>query len=157
MTAPSGSPVITAAYNVSSTEIFVAWKPPPPQTLNGKLRAYRVQIMEIKATPTSVPTEMAVSSSSSSFGSSTHAPYPSREPHMLTTSAAAVQGIQQVGEPVELDAKLNLSIRIAKLKRWTYYKVRVRAITVAAGSFSNAVIVQTDEDGEWHLGNQGCQ
>ncbi|XP_044179413.1 receptor-type tyrosine-protein phosphatase delta-like isoform X6 [Acropora millepora] len=144
--APSGSPVITTAHNVSSTEIVVAWKPPPLQTLNGKLRSYEVQITELKGTPTSLPTEVTVSSSSSSFGSSAHVSYPTREPHMLTTAAAAVEGIQQVGVPVSLDAKLNLSIHIAELKKWSNYLVRVRAHTVAAGPFSDAVVVRTDED-----------
>ena len=151
MTAPSGSPVITTAHNVSSTEIVVAWKPPPLQTLNGKLRSYEVQITELKGTPTSLPTEVTVLSSSSSFGSSTHVSYPTREPHMLTTAAAAVEGIQQVGVPVYLDAKLNMTIHIAELKKWSYYVVRVRAHTIAAGPFSDAVVVRTDEDGGWHL------
>ena len=151
MTAPSGSPVITTAHSVSSTEIVVAWKAPPLQTRNGKLRSYEVQITEIKATPTSLPTKVTVSSTSSSFGSSTHVSYPTREPHMLTTAAAAVEGIQQVGVPVSLDAKLNLSIHIAELKKWSNYLVRVRAHTVAAGPFSDAVVVRTDEDGGWHL------
>ena len=147
MTAPSGSPVITAAYNVSSTEIFVAWKPPPLQTLNGKLRSYEVQITEIKASPTYLPTKVTVSSSSSSSGSSTRVSYPTREPHMLTTAVAAVEGIQQIGVPVSLDANLSIHINIAELKKWSYYEVRVRAHTIAAGPFSDAVVVQTDEDG----------
>ncbi|XP_068670555.1 receptor-type tyrosine-protein phosphatase F-like [Montipora foliosa] len=115
--APSGSPEITVVYSISSTEIFVAWKPPPPVTLNGKLRAYQVQITEEMTPPTSVPTE-----------------------------GPAIEVIQQGGEPVPLGVGLNLSYQIGQLKKWTSYKVKVRALTVAPGPFSEEVTVHTDED-----------
>ena len=120
MTAPSGSPEITVVYSISSTEIFVAWKPPPPVTLNGKLRAYQVQITEEMTPPTSAPTE-----------------------------GTPIEGIQQGGEPVLLGVGLNLSYQIGQLKKWTSYEVKVRALTVAPGPFSEEVTVHTDEDGEW--------
>ena len=128
--------MIMAAYNSSSTEVFLTWQPPRPETLNGKLRSYLVQIMEIKLLPTSAPTRGAskvlpsVAPSPSSSSTRVTIP-PSGEPHLSTT-----------------DVGLNLSYHIGQLKKWTSYEVKVRAVTIAPGPFSEAVMVRTDEDGE---------
>lgn len=42
ITAPTGKPVTTTAHNTSSTSIFIAWKPPPLNTIYGEFLGYRI-------------------------------------------------------------------------------------------------------------------
>ena len=156
--APSGSPNITAAYNLSSHEIFVAWQPLPPEILNGRLRNYQIRVKEVNMQPTTLPTSKIVLStvtlsSSSSLATSTPIPttpgvsgHPVTEPLEPPTEGGRREK-RQAGLPV-IDAGLAVSFRIGQLNKWTYYEVSVRAITVAPGPFSDKVTVRTDEDGK---------
>jgi len=155
--APSGSPNITAAYNLSSHEIFVAWQPLPPEILNGRLRNYQIRVKEVNMQPTTSPTSKIILStvtpSSSSLATSTPVPttpsgsgYSVTEPLEPPTEGERREK-RQAGLPV-LDAGLAVSFRIGQLNKWTYYEVSVRAVTVAPGPFSNKVTVRTDEDGK---------
>ncbi|KAL9899426.1 protein tyrosine phosphatase 99A isoform 2-T2 [Glossina fuscipes fuscipes] len=40
--APTGKPVPTSAHNTSSTSVYIAWKPPPPDTILGEFLGYRI-------------------------------------------------------------------------------------------------------------------
>ena len=155
--APSGSPNITAAYNLSSHEIFVAWQPLPPEILNGRLRNYQIRVKEVNMQPTTSPTSKIILStvmpSSSSLATSTPVPttpsgsgYSVTEPLEPPTEGERREK-RQAGLPV-LDAGLAVSFRIGQLNKWTYYEVSVRAITVAPGPFSDKVTVRTGEDGK---------
>ena len=155
--APSGSPNITAAYNLSSHEIFVAWQPLPPEILNGRLRNYQIRVKEVNIQPTTSPTSKIILStvtpSSSSLATSTPVPttpsgsgYSVTEPLEPPTEGERREK-RQAGLPV-LDAGLAVSFRIGQLNKWTYYEVSVRAVTVAPGPFSDKVTVRTDEDGK---------
>nr|KAF7425833.1 hypothetical protein H0235_008271 [Vespula pensylvanica] len=39
---PEGKPLITSAYNTSSTSIYLAWKPPSRDTIHGEFLGYRI-------------------------------------------------------------------------------------------------------------------
>uniref|UniRef100_A0A1B0AL65 Fibronectin type-III domain-containing protein n=1 Tax=Glossina palpalis gambiensis TaxID=67801 RepID=A0A1B0AL65_9MUSC len=39
---PTGKPVPTSAHNTSSTSVYIAWKPPPPDTILGEFLGYRI-------------------------------------------------------------------------------------------------------------------
>ena len=164
--APSGAPTITAAYNLSSQEIFVSWQPPSPERLNGKVRKYQLRIQEVNAQPTTPPTSkssvpsavssivLSVPSSSSLPAPSTPVPttpsgngFPVTEPLEPPSEAEGLRLL--VGSPV--DVGLVLSYQVSSLKKWTAYEVEVRAVTVTPGPFSKKVTVQTDEDGESFL------
>ena len=40
--APSGSPTITMAHNISSNALYMAWEPPHPLTINGEFLGYKL-------------------------------------------------------------------------------------------------------------------
>ena len=44
--APEGRPVITEAYNTSSTSIRLAWRPPPKKLLHGEFLSYKLTYWE---------------------------------------------------------------------------------------------------------------
>lgn len=199
MSAPSGAPSITAAHAISSQEIFVAWQPPPTETLNGKLQKYEIYVKKTTSVqPTTLPTRKVVvttyivhgtgssaripgvASLSSSFTSvpSTFKPTtPVRIPGVgsLSSSFTSVPSTLKpttpgrafpVTEPVKpteeleeqrtdqsgsfgvIDAGLVLNYTIANLDKWTIYELKVRAVTIAPGPFSDKVIVRTNEDGK---------
>lgn len=165
MTAPSGSPRITTAYNLSSHEIYVAWHPPSPETLNGRLRRYQIRIREVGTQSTTSPSPVTggithtvvgfsvASSSSLSPGAFTPVPTTPSEAGIPVTEHQELNTEEERKEPqvesaVVIDAGLNVSYHIGQLKKWTAYEVEVRAITVAPGPFSNKVTVWTDEDGK---------
>ena len=39
---PSGAPTITAAHNLTSRSLYLAWEPPHPLTVNGEFLGYRL-------------------------------------------------------------------------------------------------------------------
>ncbi len=47
-TAPSSPPLHPRANALSSTEIRLSWLPPPPIDVNGELRHYIIELMEIE-------------------------------------------------------------------------------------------------------------
>ena len=147
--APSSAPKITAAYGLSSQEIYVAWQPPSLETLNGKLQKYQIRIRKMGAQPTASHTPILshllstpVPTPPSSSGN------PVTEPHEPNFEPGS-RGELQSGAPVVIDVGLNQSYRIGQLEKWTSYEVQVRAVTVAAGPYSDKVVVQTDEDGKY--------
>lgn len=40
--APSGSPTITMAHNISSNALYLSWEPPHPLTINGEFLGYKL-------------------------------------------------------------------------------------------------------------------
>ena len=53
----------------------------------------------------------------------------------------------QVGSHLVINAGLVLNYTVGNLDKWTVFEVKVRAVTVAPGPFSDKVIVGTSEDG----------
>ena len=171
VSAPSVAPVITTTYNVSSQEIFIAWRPPPPESLNGKLRKYEINVKKVTQTiqPTTLPTSkvaptnsmhnakssVAMPNLASSFVPVPSTPipttpigsFPPTEPSEPTEEPEE-RTTPQDGLPVPIDAGLGLNYTVGNLQKWTSYEVKVRAVTIAPGPFSNKVIVRTDEDGK---------
>ncbi|KAL9967588.1 hypothetical protein ACROYT_G025850 [Oculina patagonica] len=157
--APSAAPVITAAYNVSSQEIFLAWQPPPSETLNGKVQKYEIHIKKVTLIqPTTLPTSKvagssvampSMASSSSSVLSTPVPTTPSGGSHVTEpiepTEEPEERTTPQDGSPVVIDAGLVLNYTVGNLDKWTSYEVKVRAVTIAPGPFSDKVIVRTDE------------
>ena len=43
LTVPDGKPVITTAYNISSTALHITWQPPPRDTIHGEFLGYRIE------------------------------------------------------------------------------------------------------------------
>ena len=175
MSAPSGAPLITAADAISSQEFVVAWTPPPPETLNGELQTYEVHVRKTTSVqPTTLPTSKvaattytlhgAVSSVilpsavslSSSFTSVSSTPKPTTPGGAFTVT----KPLEPTQEPEDqrsdqggsmfwvIDAGLVLNYTVGDLEKWTTYEVKVRAVTVAPGPFSNKVTVRTSEDGK---------
>lgn len=64
------------------------------------------------------------------------------------TEESEVQRTAQGGSLVVIDAGLVLNYTVGNLDKWTIYEVKVRAVTVAPGPFSDKVIVRTNEDGK---------
>ena len=173
LSAPSAAPVITAAYNVSSQEIFIAWQPPPSETLNGKLRKYEIHIKKITPIqPTTLPTSnvaptysghsarsSVILPSASTSSLSTPIPttpsdgFPLTEPPEPTPEPEEARKLQS-GVPVDVGLVLNYTV--GDLDKWTSYEVKVRAVTVAPGLFSKEVTVRTDEDGKTVLFYGAC-
>ena len=153
--APSSAPFITTAYNTSSEAIFIAWDPPALDTLNGKLRKYQLCLTEISTQPTIMPTSRnsfsGLTSSASLLPSSPVPTTPSDSEIPVTTEPHREgngRSKRQVGSPVLLDVGTAVSYEAHGLKKWTFYEVEVRAVTVAPGPFSNKLSVRTDEDGK---------
>ena len=46
ISAPSSSPENVTVVSLSSTSLFISWSPPPPETQNGIISEYRVNITE---------------------------------------------------------------------------------------------------------------
>ena len=167
MSAPSGAPEIVA-HAISSQEILVAWQPPPPGTLNGKLRKYEIHVRETTSVqPTTLPTSKVVSTRNtvhgagssvimpstgsllSSFTSVPSTPKPTTPGDaFLVTEEPEEQRRDQGGSPGVIDAGLVLNYTIGNLDKWTIYEVKVRAVTIAPGPFSDKVTVRTSEDGK---------
>ena len=103
-------------------------------------------------TPVSIP---GVGSLSSSFMSvpSTLKPTtpggasPVTEP-VEPTEELEEQRTDQSGSFGVIDAGLVLNYTIGNLDKWTIYELKVRAVTIAPGPFSDKVIVRTNEDGK---------
>ena len=161
--APSSAPTITEAYSTSSEAISIAWNPPAPETLNGKLRKYQLRLTEISTQPTIMPTSRnsisGMTSSAPLLPSSLEPTTPS-DSEIPVTSEPPGEGrgrskrqvgspvLIDVGSPVLLDVGTAVSYVAHGLKKWTFYEVEVRAFTVAAGPFSKKWSVRTDEDGK---------
>lgn len=173
--APSGAPQITAVHAISSQEIVVAWQPPPPETLNGKLQKYEIQVRKATSVqPTTLPTSKVVATKYTLHGAVSSVIMPSAGP--LSSSVTSLPstpkpttpgGAITVTEPLEptqrseeqragqggalwlIDAGLVLNYTVDNLEKWTTYEVKVRAVTVAPGPFSNKVTVRTSEDGKF--------
>ena len=153
--APSSAPFITTASDTSSEAIFVAWDPPALDTLNGKLRKYQLRLTEISTQPTIMPTSRSsisgLTSSASLLPSSPVTTTPINSEIPVTTEPhreGKGRSKRQVGSPVLLDVGTAVSYKAHGLKKWTFYDVEVRAVTVAPGPFSNKLSVRTDEDGK---------
>ena len=154
--APSGAPTITAAHSTSSEAIFIAWDPPALDTLNGKLRTYQLRLTKISTQPTIImPTSRksisGLTSSASLLPSSPVPTTPSDSEIPVTTEPHREgngRSKRQVDSPVLLDVGTAVSYEAHGLKKWTFYEVEVRAVTVAPGPFSNKLSVRTDEDGK---------
>ena len=58
------------------------------------------------------------------------------------------QRTDQSGSFEVIDAALVLNYTIGNLDKWTIYELKVRAVTIAPGPFSDQVIVRTNEDGK---------
>ena len=174
MSAPSGAPLITAAQAISSQEILVVWQPPPPETLNGKLQKYEIHVRKTTSIqPTTLPTSKVVATTytlhsavssvimpsagslSSSFTSVSLTPKPTTPGGAYTVT----KPLEPTQEPEEqravqghslwlIDAGLVLNYTVGNLEKWTTYEVKVRAVTVAPGPFSDKVTVRTSEDGK---------
>ncbi|XP_031573109.1 receptor-type tyrosine-protein phosphatase delta-like [Actinia tenebrosa] len=162
--APSAPPQDVQAYNTSSTSIRVTWRPPPSDTLNGVLTKYEVLVRKLVRSSAS----QSASQTSSPRVSSTYitASLSSGVRHTLSTisatgtnpsSSTIVPPTEPTEAPIEptsppeslvapIDAGLNLSIIVSNLEKFTFYEVRVRAVTVRPGPYSAPVNVQTDED-----------
>lgn len=171
LSAPSDAPVITAAHYTSSQEIFVAWQ--PPKTLNGKLRKYEIYVKKITpAQPTTLPTSnvaptysgqsagpsVTMPSASSWSSSSMSIPsiptpttpvggFPVTEPFEPTEEPEEWRQLQS-GSSVVINVGLVLNYTVRNLDKWARYEMKLRAVTVAPGPFSDKVIVRTDEDGK---------
>ena len=153
--APSSAPTITEAYSTSSEAISIAWNPPAPETLNGKLRKYELRLTEISTQPTIMPTSRnsisGMTSSASLLPSSLEPTTPS-DSEIPVTSEPPGEGRgrskRQVGSPVLIDVGTAVSYVAHGLKKWTSYEFEVRAVTVAPGPFSKKWSVRTDEDGK---------
>ena len=177
VSAPSDAPLITVAQAINSQEIWVAWQPPPLETLNGKLQKYEIHVRKTTSVqPTTLPTRKAVATTStlhaaalsvimpsagsvsSSFTSVPLTPkpttpggaFPVTEPSEPTQEPGE-QRTDQGGSLGVIDAGLVLNYTVRNLDKWTSYEVKVRAVTVAPGPFSNKVIVRTSEDGKFVL------
>lgn len=174
MSAPSGAPLITAAHAISSQEIFVAWQPPPTAMLNGKLQKYEIYVKKTTSVqPTTLPTRKVVATTYIVHGTGSSVRIPGVA--SLSSSFMSVPstlkpttpgGASPVTEPVEpteeleeqrtdqsgsfevIDAGLVLNYTIGNLDKWTIYELKVRAVTIAPGPFSDKVIVRTNEDGK---------
>ena len=130
LSAPSAAPVITAARNVGSQEILIVWQPPPPGTENGIFQKYEIYIKkETPQEPTTIPTTDGL---------------PVTEP-LEPTPEPEFEKLQS-GSLVNVGLVLNYTVR--NLDKWANYEIRVRAVTIAPGPFSDKVIVRTDEDGK---------
>lgn len=175
VSAPSGAPLITAAHAISSQEILVAWQPPPPETLNGKLQKYEIHVRKTTSLqPTTLPSSKVVATTytlrgagssvimpsggslSSSFTSVSSTPKPTMPGGALPvteplepTQEPEEPRTDQVGSLSVIDAGLVLNYTVGNLDKWTIYEVKVRAVTVAPGPFSDEVIVRTSEDGKF--------
>ena len=152
--APSSAPTITEAYSTSSEAISIAWNPPAPETLNGKLRKYQLRLTEISTQPTIMPTSRnsisGMTSSASLLPSSLEPTTPSDSEIPVTAEPPGEgrgRSKRQVGSAV-LDVGTAVSYVAHGLKKWTFYEVEVRAVTVAAGPFSKKWSVRTDQDGK---------
>lgn len=64
------------------------------------------------------------------------------------TEESEEQRTAQGGSLAVIDAGLVLNYTVGNLDKWTIYEVKVRAVTVAPGPFSDKVIVRTNEDGK---------
>ena len=130
LSAPSAAPVITTAHNVGSQEIFIAWQPPPAGTENGIFKKYEIYIKkETPQEPTTIPTTGG---------------FPVTEP-LEPTPEPEFEKLQS-GSQVNVGLVLNYTVR--NLDKWTNYELKVRAVTIAPGPFSDKFIVRTDEDGK---------
>ena len=172
MSAPSGAPEIVA-HAISSQEILVAWQPPPPGTLNGNLRKYEIHVRKTTSVqPTTLPTSKVVATRKTLRGTGSSVIMPSAGsllpsftsvpsiPKPTTPGAFPVtEPLEPTQEPEEqrrdqggpfgvIDAGLVLNYTIGNLDKWTIYEVKVRAVTVAPGPFSDKVTVRTSEDGK---------
>ena len=49
---------------------------------------------------------------------------------------------------LRVNVGLVLNYTVHNLDKWTDYEIKVRAVTIAPGPFSDKVIVRTDEDGK---------
>ena len=138
MSAPSAAPVITAARNVSSQEIFIAWQPPPAGTENGIFQKYEIYIKK------ETPQELTTAPTTGGF--------PVTEP-LEPTPEPEFEKLQS-GVLVNVGLVLNYTVR--NLDKWTDYEIKVRAVTIAPGPFSDKFIVRTDEDGKDALFMNHC-
>lgn len=174
VSAPSGAPSITAAHAISSQEIFVAWQRPPTETLNGKLQKYEIYVKKTTSVqPTTLPTRKVVATTYTvhGTGSSVRIPgvaslsssFTSVPSTLKPTTPGRASPVTEPVEPTEeleeqrtdqsgslgvIDAGLVLNYTIGNLDKWTIYELKVRAVTVAPGPFSDKVIVRTNEDGK---------
>lgn len=158
--APSAPPQEVQANTTSSTSIRVTWRPPPSGTLNGVLTKYEVLVQKLvrsTASPSTTHSSTARVVSSSSGAKNTVSSISASGTY--TSPSTSVPPTEPTESPTEpgpppkslvgpVNAGLNLSIIVRNLEKFTFYEVRVRAVTIRPGPFSAPITVQTDEDGK---------
>ena len=119
--APTGAPLNVNVTDTSSTALHVTWNPPSKAETHGLIREYNIQYRQGECT---------VAGKNQTNGTNL-----TNGTNVMPWSIVTVNGSLT-------------SVELNNLTKWSCYEVRVRAVTIKSGVWSETKQRRTREDGE---------